>query len=584
MSCKLELITRISEETCRKEMRAKKFSINTLKETPSEAEIVSHRLMIRAGLIKKTASGIYSWMPLGLRVLRKIETIIREEMNSSGALEVLLPSVQPAELWEESGRWNQYDEGLLLKLKDRQERDFCFGPTHEEVITDLARSELKSHRQLPINFYQIQTKFRDETRPRFGVLRAREFIMKDAYSFHINKESLEETFRTMHSTYSAILKRMELDFRPVEADSGSIGGSKSTEFHVLADSGEDLIAFSTESDYAANIELAEAVSPEIEADEVMELEKVATPEKRSIEQVCEFLHVPIEKTIKTLIVKGITSKLVGLVLRGDHRLSSIKAEKIKEVAKPITLADESEIREQMGCGLGSIGPAGAEIPIYVDRSAASIKNFIAGANEDDYHLKNLNWDRDVKISGIMDLREVKEGDPSPDGKGAIRLKRGIEVGHIFQLGDKYSKSLKATVLDEKGENIPMEMGCYGMGVTRLAGAIIEQNNDQSGIIWPKSVAPFELVIIPINTRKSKDVHDKAEDLYKNFLKSGCDVIIDDREDVRPGAKFNEWELIGIPHRIVISEKGLARNVIEYRARDLMNTLELSAEEALRMIL
>ena len=565
-------------------MRAKKFSINTLKETPSEAEIVSHRLMIRAGLIKKTASGIYSWMPLGLRVLRKIETIIREEMNSSGALEVLLPSIQPAELWEESGRWNQYDEGLLLKLKDRQERDFCFGPTHEEVITDLARSELKSHRQLPINFYQIQTKFRDETRPRFGVLRAREFIMKDAYSFHINKESLEETFRTMHSTYSAILKRMELDFRPVEADSGSIGGSKSTEFHVLADSGEDLIAFSTESDYAANIELAEAVSPEIEADDVMELEKVATPEKRNIEQVCEFLHVPIEKTIKTLIVKGITSKLVGLVLRGDHRLSSIKAEKIKEVAKPITLADESEIRDQMGCGLGSIGPAGTEIPIYVDRSAASIKNFIAGANEDDYHLKNLNWDRDVKISGIMDLREVKEGDPSPDGKGTIRLKRGIEVGHIFQLGDKYSKSLKATVLDEKGENIPMEMGCYGMGVTRLAGAIIEQNNDQSGIIWPKSVAPFELVIIPINTGKSKDVHDKAEELYKNFLKNGCDVIIDDREDVRPGAKFNEWELIGVPHRIVISEKGLARNVIEYRARDLMNTLELSAEEALRVIL
>ena len=473
---------------------------------------------------------------------------------------------------------------MLLKLKDRQERDFCFGPTHEEVITDLARSDLKSHRQLPINFYQIQTKFRDETRPRFGVLRAREFIMKDAYSFHINKESLEETFRTMHSTYSAILKRMELDFRPVEADSGSIGGSASTEFHVLANSGEDLIAFSTESDYAANVELAEAVSPEIEADEVMELEKVATPEKRSIEQVCEFLHVPIEKTIKTLIVKGITSKLVGLVLRGDHRLSSIKAEKIKEVAKPITLADESEIRDQMGCGLGSIGPAGTEIPIYVDRSAASIKNFIAGANEDDYHLKNLNWERDVKISEIIDLREVKEGDPSPDGKGTIRLKRGIEVGHIFQLGDKYSKSLKATVLDEKGENIPMEMGCYGMGVTRLAGAIIEQNNDQSGIIWPKSVAPFELVIIPINAGKSKDVHDKAEELYKNFLKNGCDVIIDDREDVRPGAKFNEWELIGVPHRIVVSEKGLARNVIEYRARDLMNTLELSAEEALRMIL
>ena len=565
-------------------MRAKKFSINTLKETPSEAEIVSHRLMIRAGLIKKTASGIYSWMPLGLRVLRKIEAIIREEMNSSGALEVLLPAIQPAELWEESGRWNQYDEGLLLKLKDRQDRDFCFGPTHEEVITDLARSELRSHRQLPINFYQIQTKFRDETRPRFGVLRAREFIMKDAYSFHINKESLEDTYWTMHSTYSTILKRMELDFRPVEADSGSIGGSASTEFHVLADSGEDLIAFSTESDYAANIELAESVSPEIEADEVIELKRVETPGKRTIEQVSEFLNVPIEKTVKTIIVKGIASKLVGLVLRGDHRLSSIKAEKISEVATPLTLAEESEIRQHIGCGLGSIGPAGTEIPIYVDRSAASIKNFIAGANEDDYHLKNLNWERDVNISGIIDLREVKEGDPSPDGKGEIRLKRGIEVGHIFQLGDKYSKSLKATVLNEKGENIPMEMGCYGMGVTRLAGAIIEQNNDQSGIIWPKSVAPFELVIIPINAGKSKVVRDKAEDLYKNFLENGCDVILDDREDVRPGAKFIEWELIGVPHRIVISEKGLARNIIEYRARNLMNTLEISAEKALITIL
>ncbi|MEC8299351.1 MAG: proline--tRNA ligase [Pseudomonadota bacterium] len=565
-------------------MRAKEFSINTLKETPSDAEIVSHRLMIRAGLIKKTASGIYSWMPLGLRVLRKIEAIIREEMNSSGALEVLMPAIQPAELWKESGRWNQYDEGLLLKLKDRQERDFCFGPTHEEVITDLARSDLKSHRQLPINFYQIQTKFRDETRPRFGVLRAREFIMKDAYSFHINKESLEKTYRTMHSAYSTILQRMELDFRPVEADSGSIGGSASTEFHVLANSGEDLIAFSTESDYAANVELAEAVSPEIEADEVMELEKVATPEKRSIEQVSEFLHVPIEKTVKTLIVKGSASKLVGLVLRGDHRLSSVKAEKISEVVAPVTLADESEIRDKIGCGLGSIGPAGTKIPMYVDRSAASIKNFIAGANEDDYHLKNLNWERDVKISEIIDLREVKEGDPSPDGKGTIRLKRGIEVGHIFQLGDKYSKSLKATVLDEKGESIPMQMGCYGMGVTRLVGAIIEQNNDQSGIIWPKSVAPFELVIIPINAGKSKYVADKAEELYTIFLENGCDAIIDDREDVRPGAKFNEWELIGIPHRIVISEKALARNVIEYRSRDLMNTLELSVEEAMRIIL
>ena len=565
-------------------MRAKDFPLNTLKETPSEAEIVSHRLMIRAGLIKKTASGIYSWMPLGLRVLRKIEAIIREEMNSSGALEVLLPAIQPSELWKESGRWNQYDEGLLLKIKDRHERDFCFGPTHEEVITDLARSELRSHRQLPVNFYQIQTKFRDETRPRFGVLRAREFIMKDAYSFHINKRSLEETYWKMHSTYSTILNRMELEFRPVEADSGSIGGSASTEFHVLAESGEDLIAFSSESDYAANIELAEAVSPNIEADKVLQLEKVATPEKRSIEQISEFLNVPIEKTVKTILVKGVSSKLVGLVLRGDHRLSSVKAEKISEVAAPLTLASESEIRDQINCGPGSIGPTQTEIPVYVDRSASSIKNFIAGANEDDYHLKNLNWDRDINISAIVDIREVKEGDPSPDGKGEIRLKRGIEVGHIFQLGDKYSKSLKATVLDEKGASVSLEMGCYGMGVTRLAGAIIEQNYDESGIIWPNSVAPFELVIIPINARKSKVVHDKAEDVYATFLKNGCDVIIDDREDVRPGAKFNEWELIGVPHRIVVGEKSLAKNKIEYRARNLSDTLEISVEDALKIIL
>ena len=565
-------------------MRAKKFQLNTLKETPSEAEIVSHRLMIRAGLIKKTASGIYSWMPLGLRVLRKIEAIIREEMNSSGALEVLLPAIQPSELWKESGRWNQYDEGLLLKIKDRHERDFCFGPTHEEVITDLARSELRSHRQLPVNFYQIQTKFRDETRPRFGVLRAREFIMKDAYSFHINKRSLEETYWKMHSTYSTILNRMELEFRPVEADSGSIGGSASTEFHVLAESGEDLIAFSSDSDYAANIELAEAVSPIIEADKVLQVEKVATPKKRSIEQISEFLNVPIEKTVKTILVKGVTSKLVGLVLRGDHRLSSVKAEKISEVAAPLTLASESEIRDQINCGPGSIGPTQTEIPVYVDRSASSIKNFIAGANEDDYHLKNLNWDRDINISAIVDIRELKEGDPSPDGKGEIRLKRGIEVGHIFQLGDKYSKSLKATVLDENGTSVPLEMGCYGMGVTRLAGAIIEQNYDESGIIWPNSVAPFELVIIPINAGKSEVVHDKAEDVYATFLKNGCDVIIDDREDVRPGAKFNEWELIGVPHRIVVGEKSLAKNKIEYRARNLLDTLEISVEDALKIIL
>ena len=420
-------------------MRAKRYSISTLKETPSEAEITSHRLMIRAGLIKKTASGIYSWMPLGLRVLKKIEKIIREEMDTAGAQEVLLPAIQPAELWKESGRWDQYDEGLLLKLKDRHSRDFCFGPTHEEVITDLARTELKSHRQLPINFYQIQTKFRDETRPRFGVLRAREFIMKDAYSFHSDKASLEETYQLMHSVYSKILQRMELDYRPVEADSGSIGGNASTEFHVIAESGEDVIAFSTESDYAANVELAEAIAPPSETENMLEMEKVPTPDAKTIEKVSTLLEIPEEKTIKTLLVKGSETEIVALVLRGDHTLSSVKAEKLSSVASPLRMADPEEIMTALGCQIGYIGPCNLPFPVYVDRIAAAIRNFVGGANEDGYHIRNINWHRDSKIEAIVDLREIKVGDPSPDGKGKIRLKRGIEVGHIFKLGKKYSE-------------------------------------------------------------------------------------------------------------------------------------------------
>jgi prolyl-tRNA synthetase len=473
-------------------MKASKYTIATLKETPADAEIISHQLMIRAGLIRKLASGIYTWLPLGLRVLQKVEKIVREEMNASGAQEVLLPVIQPAELWHESGRWSQYDEGLLLTMQDRHERDFCFGPTHEEVITDLARGELKSHKQLPVNYYQIQTKFRDETRPRFGVLRAREFLMKDAYSFHLDQASLEETYQDMHDTYCRILDRMGLDYRPVLADTGAIGGSASMEFHVLAESGEDLIAFSTESDFAANIEMAEALEPEADSAEMLEIEEVETPGVRTIEDVSAFLKSPVTSTVKTLLVRGTESELVALVLRGDHQLNPLKAEKMPEVKAPLEMASEEAIKKALDCSTGSIGPQGLDIPILADRSAAAMKNFIAGANRDGYHVKNLNWGRDATASAVYDLRDVVEGDPSPDGKGVIRFKRGIEVGHIFQLGDKYSKALNATVLDESGKAVVMTMGCYGMGVTRLVGAIIEQNHDDKGIVWPDAIHSMSL--------------------------------------------------------------------------------------------
>ncbi|MDE0988780.1 MAG: proline--tRNA ligase [Pseudomonadales bacterium] len=565
-------------------MRASKYTIATLKETPADAEIISHQLMIRAGLIRKLASGIYSWLPMGFRVLQKIETIIREEMNASGAQEVMLPVVQPAELWHESGRWSQYDEGLLLQFRDRHDREFCFGPTHEEVITDLARGELKSHKQLPVNYYQIQTKFRDETRPRFGVLRSREFTMKDAYSFHTDQVSLNETYEEMHDAYSRILTRMDLDFRPVLADSGSIGGSASVEFHVLAESGEDKIAFSSESDYAANVEMAEALAPASEDAGLLDTEELATPGVKTIEDLCKALDVTANRTVKTLIVKGSESNLVALVLRGDHQLNAIKAEKIEGVASPLTMANDAEIKAEIDASTGSIGPQGLSMPIIADRSAAALRNFIAGANKNDFHTRNLNWERDARATAIEDIRDVVEGDPSPDGKGKIMFKRGIEVGHIFQLGDKYSKSMNATVLDASGKAVVMQMGCYGMGVTRLVGAIIEQNHDESGIIWPESIAPFSVIVIPINAHKSEQVRATAESLYAELTDQGVEVLLDDREDVRPGAKFADAELMGIPHRVVIGDRGLDKGVVEYVNRREGNNKDLTLDQVRALFL
>ena len=565
-------------------MRASKYTIATLKETPADAEIISHQLMIGAGLIRKLASGIYSWLPMGFRVLQKIENIIREEMNASGAQEVMLPVVQPAELWHESGRWSQYDEGLLLQFTDRHDREFCFGPTHEEVITDLARGELKSHKQLPVNYYQIQTKFRDETRPRFGVLRSREFTMKDAYSFHTDQASLNETYEEMHDAYTRILTRMDLDFRPVLADSGSIGGSASMEFHVLAESGEDKIAFSSQSDYAANVEMAEALAPVSEDAGLLDTEELSTPGVKTIEDLCKALDVTANRTIKTLIVKGSESNLVALVLRGDHQLNAIKAEKIDAVAAPLTMANDTEIKAEIDASTGSIGPQGLSMPIIADRSAAALHNFIAGANKDDFHICNLNWERDVRATAIEDIRDVVEGDPSPDGKGEIMFKRGIEVGHIFQLGDKYSKSMNATVLDASGKAVVMQMGCYGMGVTRLVGAIIEQNHDENGIIWPESIAPFRVIVIPINAHKSEQVRATAESLYAELTAKGVEVLLDDREDVRPGAKFADAELMGIPHRVVIGDRGLDNGVVEYVDRREGDNKDLTLDQVRALFL
>ena len=565
-------------------MRASNYTIATLKETPSDAEVVSHQLMLRAGLTRKLASGIYSWMPMGYRVLKKVEAIIREEMDASGAQELLLPAVQPAELWQESGRWQEYDDGLLLRISDRHQRDFCFGPTHEEVITDLVRGEIKSHKQLPINFYQIQTKFRDETRPRFGVLRAREFLMKDAYSFHINKASLEETYQLMHRTYTRILDRMGLDYRAVLADAGAIGGSSSMEFHVLATSGEDTIAFSTGSDYAANLELAEAVAPKTETDEEAAVEEIATPGLTTIDALVSSLKVPIHKTVKTLFVHGTDTELVALLLRGDHQLNPLKAEKLDQVKSPLAFAGNEEIVAALGASPGSLGPCGLTMPVIVDHSAAAIKNFIAGANKDGYHLTNLNWGRDATATLVTDIRNVVEGDPSPDGKGSIQLKRGIEVGHIFQLGDKYSKAMNATVLDESGKAVVMMMGCYGMGVSRLVAAVIEQNHDDKGILWPDVIAPFRVIVIPVNAHQSDEVKAASEEIYQELQSQGVEVLLDDREGIRPGVKFADAELLGIPHRIVVGDRGLAKGVVEYTERRSGDTVEVPPGEIVERLM
>lgn len=545
-------------------MRVSKFHLATLKETPNDAEVISHRLMLRAGLVKQLASGLYTWMPLGLKVLRKVENIVREEMNRSGAIEMLMPAVQPAELWQESGRWEQYGPELL-RLKDRHAREFCVGPTHEEVITDMARKELKSYKQLPVNFYQIQTKFRDEIRPRFGIMRGREFLMKDAYSFHVSADSLQETFDVMHDTYSRIFERLGLEFRAVEADSGSIGGAQSMEFHVLAESGEDAIAYSTDGKYAANVEKAIAICSRSRSPAEKELKTVDTPGVHTIEQLSTFLNVPSHKTVKTLLVKGVEDPVIAVVIRGDHVLNEIKLENFPTIAAPLTFSTEDEIKAVTGSEPGSIGPVGLEIPVIADISATAMNDFICGANENGKHLINVNWGRDLPDAFPADVRNVVEGDPSPSGEGTLNIVRGIEVGHIFQLGDKYSKSMDATVLDEQGKKTTLQMGCYGIGVSRIVAAAIEQNNDKNGIIWPSSMAPFQLSITPINMHKSDNLAVEVEKLYTELTEAGYDVLLDDR-NTRPGISFADMELIGVPHRIVMSDRGLEAGTVEYKGR------------------
>jgi prolyl-tRNA synthetase len=559
-------------------MRATRLLIPTLKETPSDADIPSHRFMLRAGLVRRLAAGIYTWLPLGLRVLRKVEAIIREEMNRSGAQEVLMPFVQPAELWQESNRWEKMGPEML-RLQDRHQRDFCLGPTHEEVVTDIVRREVQSYKQLPCNLYQINLKFRDEIRPRFGVMRAREFLMKDGYSFHLDDASFDATYAEMHACYGRILSRMQLDFRAVLADTGNIGGSTSHEFQVLASTGEDRIAFSDASDYAANVEKAEALAPPAaEAKASATLEKIATPGQHTIEQIAEFFKVPAAQTLKTLIVEGTEGGVVGLVLRGDHELNEIKAQKLPGVAAPLAFATDAAIRANVACGVGSLGPIGLSLPIYVDRSARALVDFICGANDDGYHYRGANWSRDMTVADdrVVDLRNVVDGDPSPDGKGRLSITRGIEVGHIFQLGRKYSESLGAKVLDQDGTTKTLIMGCYGMGVTRLVGAIIEQCHDADGIIWPQPVAPFAVHLVALNYAKSDSVRTVADRLLGELEALGIETLLDDRDE-RPGVKFADADLIGIPHRIVIGERNLKVGQVEYRTRRSADTLAVNVD-------
>jgi len=552
----------------RNNMRTSQYLLSTLKETPADAEVISHQLMLRAGMIRKLASGLYTWLPTGLRVLKKVENIVREEMNNAGAIEVSMPVVQPADLWQESGRWEQYGPELL-RFVDRGERPFVLGPTHEEVITDLIRNELNSYKQLPLNFFQIQTKFRDEVRPRFGVMRSREFLMKDAYSFHTSQESLQETYDAMYAAYSKIFSRMDLDFRAVQADTGSIGGSASHEFQVLAQSGEDDVIFSDSSDFAANIEFAEALAPKApRAAATQEMTLVDTPNAKTIAELVDQFNLPIEKTVKTLLVKaeeGASAPLIALLVRGDHELNEVKAEKLPQVASPLTFATEEEIRALVNAGPGSLGPVNLPIPVVIDRTVAAMSDFSAGANIDGKHYFGINWDRDVATPEVADIRNVVAGDPSPDGKGTLLIKRGIEVGHIFQLGTKYSEALNAAVQGEDGRNQILTMGCYGIGVTRVVAAAIEQNHDDRGIIWPDAIAPFQVAILPMNMHKSYRVQELAEKLYADLRAQGIEVLMDDRKE-RPGVMFADMELIGIPHTVVIGDRNLDNDDIEYKYR------------------
>jgi prolyl-tRNA synthetase len=563
-------------------MRLSSYPINTLRDVPADAEVVSHQLMLRAGLIRRLAAGLYTWLPLGLRVLRKAENIVREEMNRAGAFELLMPTVQPAELWQESGRWDQFGPELL-RMKDRNERPFCYGPTHEEVITDIARRELKSYRQLPVNFYQIQTKFRDEIRPRFGVMRAREFTMKDAYSFHLDEASLEQGYQAMYQAYSRIFERMNLRFRAVRADTGSIGGNASQEFHVLADSGEDAIAWSDADDYAANIEMAEALAPAgPRGPAAAAMQEVHTPGVRTIAELTAFLQVEAGKCLKTLLVEGTDGGVVALVVRGDHELNAVKAQKLPGVHSPLKMATAEQVRAATDCEPGFIGPVGLKLGIYADRAAAHASDFVCGANRRDKHLAGVNWGRDLPEPTVVDIRNVVPGDPSPSGKGTLGIARGIEVGHIFQLGRKYSQAMNATVLDEQGQSVTMFMGCYGIGVTRVVAAAIEQNHDERGIIWPEPIAPFIVSLIPINLQKSERVREVAERLYGELQAAGIEVLFDDR-DARPGVKFADDELVGIPHRLVVGDKGLERGAVEYKCRADGNSADVPLDAVVGFI-
>jgi prolyl-tRNA synthetase len=563
-------------------MRLSAYPIQNLKEVPADAEIVSHQLMLRAGLVRRLAGGLYTWLPMGLRVLRKVERVIREEMNRAGALEISMPVAQPAELWMESGRWDQFGPELL-RFKDRHERDMVLGPTHEEVVTDVARRELKSYRQLPVNFYQIQTKFRDEIRPRFGVMRAREFVMKDAYSFHADPASLAEGYGKMYEAYSAIFTRLGLRWRAVHADTGAIGGSASQEFHVLAESGEDAIVFSDGDEYAANLELAEALPPREPRPPARESKRVvATPGARTIADVANLLSLPPSRLLKTLVVEGVDGGLVALLLRGDHELNALKAGKQTAVAKPLRMADAARIAEAFGSEPGFLGPVGLRIPVLADHAAAAVADFVCGANQADAHLAGVNWGRDLPEPAVADLRNVVDGDPSPGGPGRLAIARGIEVGHIFQLGQKYSEAMHATVQDEQGRDVLMHMGCYGIGVTRIVAAAIEQNHDERGIIWPAPLAPFHVVVVGLNWVKSAPVREAAERLYRELGAAGVEALLDDR-DARPGVKFADAELFGIPHRVVVSERGLASGRLEYRERRAEASEEFAADRAVEFV-